>query len=384
MWGRQYKMKKISMFMAIFLVLFFAQASALMVSPAKIVVDYEPGATEQFVLTVSNNNDYDNIIEVSIEGEYNDYFEFSEEKVTLPANSNAEVGFTLTMPELEEFGTVKFDFVKLYVVPIQTGGVGATVALRVPIETDVPHPAKFIAINVEEAIIEEVGDQINLEATMEHLGTEVIDEVNGYFEISNAEGFNQKVNIETQTLFLPGSTEIANSLLDTTGMEEGRYNLSLHLDYDGESRDSDEVSLVIAKLEIDILDVTPKELNEGLINTVTLTLFNSWIEDLDADIEMSLEGTSTNAQSSYSLDALDEKDVSLSLDLSKVSAGDYILNANVAYEGEEVSESFDVVVNEYKGTSGSDNTVLIAIIIIGGLVLIAIIILIIVVLRKRT
>ncbi|MFH1456056.1 MAG: hypothetical protein ABIF40_03845 [archaeon] len=383
-------MKKI-IIIILFLAILSISVNALLINPAKINIGYAPGEIEEFTLTVTNELAVESIIEITLESDYEEYFNFPSDKILVGAYESEDVDFSLTIPELNEFGDVQIALIKFYLVPFgSSGDIGATVALKIPITTNAPYPDKFLKIEIDEVVIENVGDFAELKATISNIGTEVINTVDGYFQITNDEGFNKKVEIESLNYLFPDSSESVLVSTDTTAMDLGLYNLVLYTEYDKEESSSNIANFIIAKKEIEILDLVPKKLNSQVINTITLKTFNYWIEDLDVEIEVGLYDessliTKTNLNS-FIFNAISEKDLSLSLDLNDIMPGNYTLKIKLSYDEIETVSEFEVKVEEYQGNNlifENQDWIVVALIASSGLLLITLILLIVLLRKKR-
>jgi len=384
-------MKKV-IIIIFFLTILSISVNALLINPAKVSIDYTPGEIEEFTVIVTNELVTESVIEITVEGDYKEYFDFPSDKILVDALGSESVNFSLTVPEFNTFGDVQFALIKFYLVPLKSSGdISATVAIKIPIRTNAPYPNKFLILKVDEVIVEKVGDLAELQATITNLGTEIINTVNGYFQITNDEGFNKKVEIESINYLFPDSSESISMSMSTNNMDMGLYNLVLYTEYDNEESFSNTANFIIAKKEIEILNITPKKLNSQIINTITLKTFNYWVEDLDVNIEVELyDGTSlitkTNPNS-FIFNAISEKDLSLSLDLKDIMPGDYLLKIKLSYDGIETTKEFEVEVEKYQGNEiidfGNQNWIIVALIASSGLLLITLILLIILLTRNK-
>ena len=361
-------MKKFFLLSIIFLV-FIPVVSALLISPAKVTLPYTPDGDVEFTIQVNNDIDRQIVVEITIEG-YEDSYEITNHdtnKLVIPPSETEDVAFKLHMPELEQFGKVRFTLIRFYQVPEGNSQVGATVALKIPIETEVPYPDKFVSIQLNEPGVVTAGDVVELSANLHHLGLEIIDSVTGNF-IIEGEGYSKSIPFDPVELFLPDEQAEVSVDFDTENLESGKYDVTLLIDYDGESKQSGDELLIIGAQEVQISNLTSSTFTNVSTNDLGIIFLNLWVEDVTSDISVDVLDMSQNVVrsfdiGSYTLPSGVYKTIVSNLNLDGVTAGDYYLRIKSTTEGFQDSKDFKVTVIpkpiEETTSKGSPNLILI-------------------------
>ncbi|MBS3162309.1 hypothetical protein J4467_00100 [Candidatus Woesearchaeota archaeon] len=328
--------------------------SALLISPAILEVEYKDNV--EFNVTIINDISQDIVVQVtfeSYEGKivYTDYFEIEDyrtNKIEISGGESKILFFNMEMPELEQFGDVRFAVIRFYQVPLTESNMAATVAVLIPVETNIPYPDTYVKIDLEEPGVVQQGDDIVFSAVLTHLGQNVIGEITGNFILSG-ENFQDEVSISALDLFLPSESQTVQANYNTLELEPGKYNLSLSLSYDGLTKDSNAVKLIVGEESVEILDFNPKTLKGNSVNTATFTLFSYWVEDLDVDLGLDLVKDGSVVKSfelgGYTLPVNEEKTISSGIDLAGIYEGNYIARVNVNVGDVEITNDFEVTIN---------------------------------------
>jgi hypothetical protein len=336
------------------------------VSPAILDLPYSETEPVEFEMTVINDDSKDIAVEVSYESyegkiDYKDYFEitnFESGRIELAQNERKTVHFRMNYPPMESFGNVKFAFVKFYQVPSSLAQIAATVALLIPLRSDIPYPPKFVSMNMPNLFYVKNGEKVNLNATLSSLGSETINLLLGHFDVAKGD-YLKEVEFETLESVGSGAVNVVSADFDTTGVKPGVYYLNATVNYDGIEKTLGGKKLIIGEESVEIIDVKPKEFVKGQINTVQLVLANLWAEDLSPEIKIDLvkEGVfvKTYDLGKYTLPVSENKDIFYGMDLSGVPAGDYVLRVSLDLSGKVIAKDFDVVLAENVAASENNN-----------------------------
>lgn len=343
---------KLFLFIFLSLIILVSFSNALLVSPAKLQLDYSEDYVEFETIVY---NDINEEIEVSItfesvEGrkDYSEYFEITNldsETFSIPANGNQLIHFKMKYPEFEKFGLQRFVYLRFYQVPAEKEyQIGATVAILIPIESNIPYPDKFVSVTMTDFGSVKKGEVKILNATLENIGVLDINSIVGDFIIKNNENSVELPFVPLGLNVDDSKTIFAN--LDTNNLDSGLYEVYLNLEYDGESRTSDSVPLIVGEKNVEILDFNPKELKTKSINSVYFSVISLWDDDINPTFNINLiQGDSiikTYDIGIYTLQKSEKKDIYFAMDLAGISAGDYIMRVNSQIDGNTASEDFVV------------------------------------------
>lgn len=334
-----------------FVLMLLPFASALLISPG--IVELEYGESAEFNLTIINDISQDIVVQVSFESyenkiDYTDYFEiegYKINKIEVPAGASKTLFFNLDFPELEQFGDLRFAIIRFFQVPLTQSEMAATVAVLIPVETNIPYPDTYVKVELEEPGVVKQGDDVLFSAVLTHLGKNVINEIIGNFVVTG-NGVQDEVAINPLDLFLPAESQTVQANYDTLELNPGKYNLSLALSYDGNNKESKPVKLIVGAESVEVLDFNPKNLNANTMNTATFTLFSLWVEDLDVELSMDLleggEIVKNFEFGSYTLSVNEEKVISNGLDLNGIMDGNYVAQIKAKVGEETITKDFDV------------------------------------------
>ncbi|MDP3728164.1 MAG: hypothetical protein Q8R18_01785 [bacterium] len=384
-------------FFAVFLIPF---SHALLISPAKVEFSqYVPGGSEEFDVTIINDNAEDIIIDMSYESwegkiNYAEYFravDYENNKVPISAGSSQTIHFVLQYPELEQFGTVRFATIRFYQVPLSSDGstIAATVAVRIPLETQAAYPEKYVKIEMEDFAVAEPGEEVELHSILTNLGQNVLQSVSGVFILRQGENSYSYPFVPLQ-LFLQSESQTVSAIIDTSDLPSGKYSVLTHVEYDGESRDSFEKIFIIGEKNVEILGLGKDYFSEGGSDTITVSLLSYWVEDMNVALNvdlLSIDGEVLQSSSfgSYTLPAAEKKDISSGFDFSQYDIGAYILRVRVDLEGQEIIKEYPISLiptNEFSAPE-EENSVFMYLIIIVLLVLLFALVIGYIIYRKR-
>lgn len=346
-------MKKIICFVLFFIVLLSFSGLALKVSPAVFDMTYSEEPVE-FDVSVINDDERDIAVEISFESyegkiDYTDYFEitnFDSNRIEIKRGEIQTIHFRMTYPEMENFGHVRFAFIKFYQVPLSGGQITATVALLVPLDADVPYPDKFISITLPTFDYVGVGETAKLNATLNHLGIVMIDSLSGHFNIVRKD-YEKEIIFETLTGVYPGSSNVVEADFDTTGLTAGIYDVNVTVNYDGTEKTSIIKKLIVGEESIEITDLSPTELVANQVNSVKLTLTNLWASDLSPSIKVGIYNSgglevTTFDVGIFTLPAAQSKEIYAGFDLRGYELGDYVFRITLDLNGNLITRDFNV------------------------------------------
>lgn len=368
--------------------------TALQISPAIVDVEYTESGTTTFDVTIINDISQDIVIELSYESyegklDYTDYFSvegYPTNKVPVTAGTEKDLQFTLQFPPLESFGHTRFALIHFYQAPFDSSAdVGATVAVIIPVETTIAYPEKYVKIDLDTVGVVEPASSVPLQVTLTNKGSHVIDSVTGSFVVTNGVTTKTVPFDSDISLFLQEEQKSLVGTLDTAGMDPGKYNVTASIVYDGETKDSAPVTLIIGEKAVEIVDAQPRTLNSNSPNTLTLSFLNLWVEDVSPSVSVHLVSSNGDSVASsdigaYTLPIENQKDITGTLTLEDIDSGDYTLQVIVTLDGESFTKDFPVTVAaggevSSDSSTGESSSNLVYIIIIVLLILVVFIIL---------
>jgi hypothetical protein len=373
-------MQKKSLFFIFLFIFLVGFASSLGMSPAKKVLNFQPGKTieiEYISFAISENTE----LFVSVYGYFAPYVTLSKNKLRGPDSFI----LTLNMPEEVDVPGPHRLIVQIEEAvdeELLTSTVGTTVTLRAALIIEVPYPGKYLDANLKTHNVN-LGEPVNFEIYLKSHGDETIN-VRPLIEIKNEGGELTDTLILRDRILLSQEKIDLKKTLDTTGYNSGNYVANLIANY-GSLVSTDAKEFRIGKLTIDILNYT--ELIEiGGYQGFYLDIESGWNDKIDgANAEIVLfENSSEKVRfktSSTSLSPWERKTISGFFDTTPFAPGIYDGNVTVSYFGRDIgkSETKQIQIEFIR----SLNVTLIVVIAVGILILLGILFFIIFKQRKK-
>lgn len=343
--------------MLVFSFLLIPFSHALLVSPAKVeFAQYSEEASEEFDVTITNDIDKDIVIEMSYESwegkiNYEEYFTavgYENNKIAIPAGESRTVHFLMEYPFLEQFGNVRFATIRFYQVPILSDGsnIAATVAIRIPLETTVVYPEKYVKIEVEDPVITLPSADAEIHATLSNLGMSVLQKVSGNFILSKGEeSFSYPFG--DVLLLLQGESETVSAVIPAGSLDTGRYSVVTEVSYDGEQKVSSPANFIVGEKTVEILALKKDTFTAQSSDTITVSLLSHWVEDVDVSLGvdlLTLDGEILQSADfgSYTLPVAESKDISSGFSFQNYDVGNYQLRVRTTLDGIEVTKEFPI------------------------------------------
>jgi hypothetical protein len=331
--------------LGVFLVLFCLDVGALGISPSKINYDFEPGLSDEITFRVINSESVPFNVEVYVEGDLAEYFDFERTPVTLPPGEAREFTVFFNFPSDLRIapGEHRTDIVAAQVGDGEEGGtVAAFVAVAIPVLVEVPYEGIFLDAKIEigEA---EAGTPVDFGIELISLGKEVISIVNGNIGIINEEGVVVDEIIFQELNIQPLDTRLVSLEWFPGDNSAGIYNATLFIEYDGE-----EANFVkefrLGDLLIDILDLEEKKFKKGQINRINVLTRSFWNYEInDAYAEIFIFGSSSKSES-MTFGSWEEKTVPVYFDMNGLESGEYEARVVLSYEGVTTEKVFDITI----------------------------------------
>jgi len=321
-------------------------ANALIVSPAKQTSTYTAEGDVIYLTSHVQNDNLENdiIIQVSIpEKQYREYYDFysiEADRFIIPAGETYSLNYSFTFPETESFGKVRMGTVRFYQVPYGSSGIAATVAIRTPLDVQVPYPEKFLSLRLDkESYFISENEKFDVKATANSKGQLVIDEMNGKFVVEKDGSRLKEISVNKVSLIIPGEERTFMTTINSNGLTTGKYDVYFEAEYDGNKRYSPKSTLIVGGLRIDVEGIDPLVYTSGESTNMKITIFNYWVEDVNVDLDVEIYNEENLVSSKYigryTLESC-SKEIYTNLDFTDFKIINYTLNVNTKLDNGSV------------------------------------------------
>lgn len=320
---------------------------ALGIGPARVELDFEPGLTEELFIAVFNDDSFEQVIDIYVEGDLAEYVTLQTTSVTIPADSSVQVDYTLTLPATAP-GEGLLD-TRIGAVQTVAPGEGNTVA-KVAVESQLwvyaPFEGKKLDVTLEATDVTP-GEDITLTLGIDNVGSESV-------EADPTITLSKEVDVATIDIDpFPLASGEEMTLVETypsTGLEEGLYTATAEVAYDGTSafaQDTFNVGGFVAK----ILEILSEPIAKGSIARFDVQVESLWNQPIegafvDADVFRESKIDSFTSQT-VTLTAADQTTIPLFWDTSSFETGEYLIRFTLHYG--EKTDSKDLTVQIVEG-----------------------------------
>ena len=334
------------------LIIFINNVSALGISPARKVVDFEPGLEDEIELKITNTENKKMTLVIYAEGEFSDLIGLKE--------------YELRFEPGEEFKTIKYKYklpdkievpgdhnVKIVAreVPnydsIADTSIGASVAVVHQFKIKVPYPGKYVVPDIK---VIETGrtDQIDFRIVGENLGTQKIVNAKGIVDIF---GFNNEkiTTLETELISIEPNERGEFQLTWKGPINVGKYFAKLTMVYDGDVSYS-EIVFEVGEKNVEVIDIVVKNFKLGEIARFDILVENRWAEAVDdAFVELIVMDLSEEIgrfkSASEDIPALSKMELTAFWDSAGVEEGEYNFRIILNYDDEKVEKDVRTIVS---------------------------------------
>lgn len=268
-------------------------ASALGVTPARKIVDYEPGRTETITLTILNNENKEMKTMLYPDGKFSELTDLKPTLITLKANEpSKQFTFSLNMPAE---GVLKpgMNEIKINVLefpgnfnPENQAQVSASIELIFQLRINVPYPGKYAEADMF-ITAGNINEPVDFTIPIYNFGSEDINEISGAIEILGPT--NERIAmIATNNISLKAKAEGKIVARLYTKLNAGNYHAIARIDYDGK-RIKLEKNFNVGELTIDITGIEVNDFTLGTIAKLDILLYSQWnqkISDVYGDLEI--------------------------------------------------------------------------------------------------
>jgi hypothetical protein len=269
----------------VFILLFVSSVDALGVTPARKIIDFEPGLEQTVEFNIVNSDSKSMKVAVYAE----DIFEGGYVKIGTPEiifsseDDRKKANYTFGLPE--EFKIPGQQFAKIVVreIPMGVGEIegtviGASVAVVHQLRVDVPFPGKYA---VAELKITETGltDRIDFVTSLINLGIEDIDSATGIIEIFDSFSYEKVATLETGSFSVKSGDKKEIAIVWNENVEVGRYYAKLKVNYDGKVAEADRDFTVGTRM-VELLYIFAKNFKLGEIAKFNILVENKWPDNI--------------------------------------------------------------------------------------------------------
>lgn len=340
---------------------------AIGISPAKKVIGFEPKLTENYELTIVNNEGRAFEALIHARGEMSEYITIEDRVISFSADEESKtIRYSLSLPE--EIGKPGIHDADLVVTEFQvdteTSGtstvINAKQSVYSKLQITVPTPGKYAegSLNIETA---NIGEAIHITIPLFNFGTESIKHATAIIEIEKLDG-TKVATFATNEISLETKQQGDLKASWTADVDPGVYFARATIAYDDKQLTL-ENSFEIGKLKVDItkIDIAPFSL--GQIAKFDIYLKNTWnqlLQNVYAQVSVLSQTGRELANfktASVDLQPRGEGIITSYWDTAGVSAGTYELLVQLHYSGRTTEErvkatvSIDSIVTSYGGTA---------------------------------
>jgi hypothetical protein len=303
-------------------------------TPADILVYYEPDKEVILNYAVSNTLDFEINASLFLTGELSQYFELSTDNVVLGPKEAKPFTLKYKLPSGLNPGIYVVRLNALEIRAPTTQGVGARASVIDRITIRVPEKGKYIeaSLRVDDA---EVNKTTKAYVDVSNFGEETINSLFADIEFMTFDNKTiSKARTKTHYYLKTFETTTLQADFETKGLEKSTYKAKAIVYYDSFSKETNFATFRIGSVEIRIINFTRKAYY-GLINKFNVTLENKWNTLVNFDLEVLVKKDNKTLQTikftSDSLKPFETKTISSFLDATNLELGHYDVEANAYY-----------------------------------------------------
>lgn len=339
------------MFFLIILI-FISEVNALGISPARKIVDFEPGLEDEIELKIVNTENKEMKVVIYLEGKDANLVNLKNYKLEFSEGEESKtIRYSYSLPD-------KFDIpgdhdIKIVVREIPKDYdtldtlVGATVSVVHQFKIKVPYPGKYV---VSDLSIIETGrtDQIDFRIIASNFGNQKIVNAKGIINIQSLT--DDKVFTINTKLDSIGSQDKKEFQATWNGpIELGRYYAELTLTYDGKVSYA-ELIFEVGEKNLEVIDITVKNFRLGEIAKFNILVDNRWSEEInDAFVELIILDLSEEIDrfksASENIPPLSVMELTAFWDSAGVEEGEYNFKIILNYEGKKIEKIVKTVIS---------------------------------------
>lgn len=334
------------MILVVLTLLFVGSVSALGVTPARKMVDFESGLEQTVEFNIVNSDGKNMKVAVYAE----DVFEGGEIKIGTPeiifssGEERKKANYTFKLPN--EFKIPGRHVAKIVVreIPMDVGEIegtviGASVAIVHQLRVEVPYPGKYA---VAELKITETGltDSVDFVVSLVNLGVEDINSASGVIEIFNAFNNEKVTTLETDLFSVKSGDKKETAVVWGENVKFGKYYAKLKVTYDGKVAEADR-EFTLGTRMVELLYIFAKNFKLGEIAKFNILVENKWpdsIHDVYTEFLISkLSSEVANFKSATEdIDGESAKELTAYWDTEDVDEGEYDAKITLRHDDEKL------------------------------------------------
>ncbi|MBU0459236.1 MAG: hypothetical protein KJ771_00340 [Nanoarchaeota archaeon] len=368
------KKGKISWLFLILLFLFVPIVYSLGISPAIEEIKFEPALANTFKVQIFGETDPFEV-KLSVSGELKDYITLSQEKLTVPSEG-ASFDYKINLPDELKPGRHKTSIVIEQQPKTSESGAGkspfgAQAAVGHVIAINVPYQEKYAeaTISVPNA---KIGQPIDFVVTVTNFGNEDIINAQGIISILD-DNDDKVIDIETGSSNIKQEERVKlYSHWTPKEVKPGIYKAKAVIDYDGKLIET-ETDFLIGDLFIDILDLNPKEIEQGKIQKLNINVKSFWSQEIEKiyasiDILKDNEKQETVSTPPINLEPWQTSSLTAFWDTTNYDPGEYNADITLNYGDKTTVKEFKLTIKNLEKPS-SFPLLWITIVVIVGIVI---------------
>ena len=334
------------MIFVVFFISFISSVDALGVTPARKIVDFEPGLEQTVEFNIVNSDGKDMKVAVYAE----DVFEGGDIKIGTPeiifssGEEKKKANYTFKLPS--EFKIPGRQFAKLVVreIPMDVGEIegtviGASIAVVHQLRVDVPFPGKYA---VAELKITETGltDRVDFVVSLVNLGIEDINGASGVIEIFDGFTHEKVTSLETGLFSAKSGQKKEVAIGWNENVSIGRYYAKLKVTYDGNIAEADREFTVGTRM-VELLYIFAKDFRLGEIAKFNILVENKWPDNIhDVYTEFLISKLSSEVadfkSATEDIEGESTKELTAYWDTEGVDAGEYDAKITLRHDEEKL------------------------------------------------
>lgn len=249
-------------------------------SPTKYDVAFEPFLNRTFGLTLMNTGEYPVNASVKFGGPLSQYVQYTPSVYPLQPGSTQLLSFTITLPgQIDPPGKQTIDIIAEELVSPAHGEFAVTTNTVIKLNLDVPYPGKYLELGSSVSSVNE-GDPVLFMFSFANKGREDIVSARGLVDLFDSTGNLLATRTTTPVSVLKSQSSTATVSFTEVSLRAGVYLLRYLAEYDNKVTPSQETSLRVGTLVVNVTDYTHILLPDA-VNRFEISLQSLWNTKID-------------------------------------------------------------------------------------------------------